>query len=179
MVNSLEQDIVALYNRDLTASLSINEIARSLKKTYPYIYKKVNSLIQKEILKRTVIGRSHVCTINLQSELAILLLSINEVQKKQDLKKTSKEFRFIADILENEADNIITAVRIRQKIILVTSKPKHINIPQAVFMDKRTFLAYLVEEDMADHAILYSCEQFFNCIKELEPKLRTKRLRQR
>ena len=87
--NRLELDIISLYDNNLKSLFSINQISKKLDKKYPYINKKVKQLIKSDILQKINFGRSHLCSINLDSDRAIILLSLNEIRKKE---------RFLCDL---------------------------------------------------------------------------------
>ncbi|MBU1975033.1 MAG: hypothetical protein KKG59_01375 [Nanoarchaeota archaeon] len=182
--NTLEQEIIGLYNADMTAAYSINEIATRLKKKYPYINKKVSRLIEKKVLNKTVIGRSYLCSINLDCDEAILLLSYNDMESKREfLGKNKKLASFLDHLDTNKKRFLIKAcVFINDVLIVVTDgsalalaaqalKPKS---QKTMFLDEDMFLSYLVDHANKDHVVLYSFERYYEYIKEIEGKLRLK-----
>ena len=76
--NKLELDIIRIFNRDITALLSINQIAHKLKKAYPHINAKVNDLINEGILNKRQIGRSYLCSVNLDNDKCVELARAND-----------------------------------------------------------------------------------------------------
>ncbi|MBU1030275.1 MAG: hypothetical protein KKB65_03515 [Nanoarchaeota archaeon] len=84
---NIDTEIISIFAENITEFLSILQIAKKLNKPYSYIHKKINEFLKLEILKKIVLGRAHLCTINLQSEDAVLLLSMYELEKKKSLLK--------------------------------------------------------------------------------------------
>lgn len=181
--NSLEQEIIGLYNAELTASYSINEIAKRLNKTYPYIYKKVSMLISQGILKKVVIGRSYLCSINFSNDTAILLLSLNEVSKKKRLLRNNPRISALLQHLETKKKQykLQSVVKVKDRLLIISSlKSLGARLsPRPIMLNENSFQEYLVQhkEATSDHVVLYSCEKYFECVKEVEGKLRLKNSR--
>ena len=185
IVSKVEQDVVELFNRDITQILSINQIAKSLEKAYPHINSKVNNLIDLNVLKKMQAGRSYLCSLNLKSSLAIALLSFDEAVKKQKLEKKHTE-------IFNELNNIVKEFKVytvffsKKKIYFVLD---HIYDKEAIknnsklskkekteFLTLKDFQKLLLEKpELLKHkTIIYSCEKFFELTNEIFPKLMNK-----
>jgi hypothetical protein len=89
--NTLESEILRLYADNLVNLFSINQIAKKLSRKYPYINKKVGMLISSGILKKIVVGRSHLCSLNLDNPKTVLALAMAELE----LQKSIPELRRI------------------------------------------------------------------------------------
>ena len=83
--NRLEKEILGIFDRDIYSLLSINQISKKLHKAYPYINAKVNELIKEGVLNKSQIGRSYLCSLNLNSEKTIALLSLMGTEKKEKI----------------------------------------------------------------------------------------------
>lgn len=68
--NETYLQVVKLYSKNYVDLLSINEIAKRIGKKYPYVHKKVHEMIESGILNMTQLGRSYLCSINLENEVA-------------------------------------------------------------------------------------------------------------
>jgi hypothetical protein len=122
--NDLEIEIIELYRKDITRLLSINQIAKELKKTYPYIHKKMTSFLKEGIFSQTKIGNSLLCSINLDNEDAIILLSINEsLNKKKTLEKNKNLELLSKKLLENTNEEFMqqfqTIIYSKDRILFV------------------------------------------------------------
>lgn len=178
--NQLENDIIGIFNRDPTLFLSINQISKRLKKAYPHINSKVNALIKQGILNKTLVGRSCLCSINLQSDKAIVLLSYNEIEKKEsylhsfenaesilsELRKIKSDFQVYTIFVQNKQICFVID-HIYDKEAIKNSFPS-IRRLKPVFMSKSDFQKR-VESDksfITDPIVLYSPEAYYELISE-------------
>lgn len=179
--NDLEIEIIELFRQDITILLSINQIAKNLGKSYPYIYKKVISFIEQGILNKTTIGSSSLCSINLQSEEAIILLSINEIlHKKKVLEKDDKIKATIFKIREiGKEIPIQTSILVDDKIVLVTDnkfyqRALHKEFSGAIILTKIEFQDRVLEDYNPTHTLLYQNEKYYEIMGEIERELKIK-----
>jgi hypothetical protein len=188
--NELEQEIISLYAKDISSLYSINQIAHKLKKKYPYINKKVSQLIEDEIFTKTIAGRSYLCSLNLRNDETLYLLILREIKnKKVALKKNPLLFEF-SDYLTkiSRVINISVAIESRGKITFVFEKKDDINLFEKAFLketakgysiecaDKQCFLQELLDnqELQQSHTILHGYERYYECLREIEDKLKLK-----
>jgi DNA-binding Lrp family transcriptional regulator len=170
----LEQEIIGLYNADIGGAYSINEIARRLNRAYPYIHKKVSELLAQGILTEVTIGKSHLCSVNLANDDAILLLSLNESSKKKEAFKKDLHLKTLIHNLEETNDKIATIIKTRAGIIIVAESDFTLKIPTAKVFSVQAFKeSYLLDEDARKtHIVLYSFERYFQIMKDIQGKLR-------
>lgn len=190
--NELEQEIISLYSKDISSLYSINQIAHRLGKKYPYINKKVSILIKNNIFRKTIIGRSYLCSLNLKNDETIYLLILNEIRKKQRELELDSNLQQVIDYV-NKAKKIINLQLVikskekgKEKIIFVLDKPE----------DKEQFEKAIVKQAMKDyqteiytkenflkellinkhlqesHVILHGYETYYEYIKEIEDELK-------
>ncbi len=191
MVGSkLDQEIISIYNRDITALKSINQISHILNKSYPNINYKVNSLISKGILNKKEIGRSYLCSINLDSDKAVLLLSLNEVSKRdRKIKKLGKNFIEDIKTIRSEFD-IYTIILKKNKLFFVLDHihdqeaiknlfPK-LNRFELIFLTKKEFKQYLIQnKDFLQRATVLCCyESYYELLSEVYNRMMALRLSQ-
>ncbi len=175
--NKLEQEIIGLYTENLVNLFSINEISKKLNKKYPYINKKVTQLINRGILKKIVVGRSYLCSLNLENEKTILLLTLCQINKKQSNSNTLKEY-----IIKNNLESTIHSVVSYNNnlVVIVNSLRERKTIlkefPKAIIIHKTEFMDMLLEtpELFRDHLVLYGYERFFELILVIKEELKTK-----
>lgn len=163
----LDQEIIGLYDSNLLNLFSINEISKRLGKKYPYINKKVTSLIEKGILKKIVVGRSHLCSLNLENERTILLLALNEINKQTNDTKVIKDF-----IKKHNLDlTIHSVVKFQDKSIFILNNLRDRRkierfFENAIALDKTEFIDMLIEDSslFSEHTVVYGYERFFELI---------------
>ena len=188
--NELEQEIISLYSKDISSLYSINQIAHRLGKKYPYINKKVTILIKNKIFKKTIIGRSYICSLNLNNDETIYLLILNEIKKKKAEIELDPHLTKILDYI-NKAKKIINlplVLKSKNKILFVLNKAEDKEqfekaIVKAVMQNYKTeiqtreeFLKELLKnKDLQEnHVILHGYEKYYEHIKEIEDELKLK-----
>lgn len=186
--NALEQEIIGLYNVDINSMYSINQIASLLNKKYPYINKKVTFLIEQNIFKMTIVGRSHLCSLNLKNEETIFTLILNEIKrKKAALEKNSSLNKIMGYIerLSKTADLRIVLKNEDSIIFISENKEKCDNVSKGVlkqafynykseFLTKDEFLKKLLNDNSLHQkkVILYGFEKYYEYIREIEDELK-------
>jgi len=166
--NKLELEIISLYDSNLLNLLSIKQIAKKLNKKYPYINKKVTELLKEGILKKIVVGKSYLCSLNFENNETVLLLSLLEFQKKRRLD--------VAEIEEWIKQNMLRmtthcVVYHKNKHVFVVENLRDRRELQKVFkdcvvVDKREFLDLLCEEQelFTKHTVIYGVQRFFELL---------------
>lgn len=169
---------------------SINQIASKLNKKYPYINKKVTSLVANNIFKMTVVGRSHLCSLNLKNEETVHALILNEIRRKnKELGKEDalKKITEYVDKISRTAD-LKVVLKLKKTILFVLeNKESRDSINRGVlkqalhnyeseFLTKREFLRRLVEDESLskDRIILYGFEKYYELIRVVEDELKLK-----
>jgi DNA-binding Lrp family transcriptional regulator len=167
--NRIEQEIIGVFNKDVGASYSINEIAKILDKQYPYVHKKVTEFLKEGILNETIVGRSHLCSINLSSDVAILLLSLNEEKKKRDLLKKEPRLKEIISLLSSDA-HIRSIVKVDGRIVGLVDDAHTSEIASVSLLGKEDFKELLFKQ--RDVVVLFGFETYFRALKDIQGKLR-------
>ena len=177
--NLLEQKIIGIFNKDITKLYSINSISKLLKTSYPHINQKVNSLIKDGIIKKITIGKSHMCSMDLKSDLAISYLSIDEInnKKKKLITKSIKEFS--KSLIETKkTKNIIFSnktlyVLIDEEDKKYFSRFKKEFQKNIIFANEQEFKEILLKDSkiVKDHIILQSYESYFKLLKEIHGQM--------
>ena len=167
--NRLEQQIIQLYDTNLVNLFSINQISKQLKKKYPYINKKVSELISKDIIKKIVVGRSYLCSLNLENPKTVVLLALNEMGKK----KPTNAAEIISYAEKNKLTLIVlTIIESNKKLLFVVDnisdrRPIQRQFPDAEVIDKQGLLDMLSDNNelFRSHTIIYGYENFFSLMK--------------
>ena len=186
--NELEQDIISLYSKDISSLYSINQIAHKLGKKYPYINKKVTLLIKNNIFRKTVIGRSYLCSLNLGNDETIYLLILNEIHRKANELKQNPGLQEVIDYVDKAKKliNLQLVLKSRDRILFVLDKPEEKEqfekaiLKQAMkgykteIHTKESFLKEMLKtkELHEKHTILHGYEKYYEYIKEIEDELK-------
>jgi hypothetical protein len=186
--NELEQEIISLYSKDISSLYSINQIAGKLGKKYPYINKKVTRLIKSQIFKKTIIGRSYLCSLNLGNDETIYLLILNEIHRKANELKQNPGLQQTMEYVEKARKliNLQLVIKSNDKVLFVLDKPddkeqfEKAIVKQAMkdykaeIHTKESFLKKLLsdKELHAKHTILHGYERYYEYIREIEDELK-------
>ena len=150
-----EVSIVKLFCRDLAKELTIRRISQLLKKSYAFTNKEVWKVINKGVLNKKEIGKSIICSINLNNELTKALLAFNSSLEKQQ-KFPDKSFPELKDAL--------TAFYSKNKLYVVTEKKTPIK--NAKMLSKEEFLAQIKQIGL-DNLIVYGYEKYWELIGDI------------
>lgn len=188
--NDLEQEIISLYAKDISSLYSINQIAHRLGKKYPYINKKVSALIKNNIFKKTIIGRSYLCSLNLRNDETIYLLILNEIRKKKTELELDKNLQPVIEYISKakKITNLHLALKSREKIIFVLPAAEEkeqfekalvkeaMNGYKTEIHTKQSFLKELLDnkELQEKHVILHGYEKYYDYLREIEDELKLK-----
>ncbi len=152
-----EQEILSAYSENPKGIYSINEIAKRLGKAYPHVHKTVRMLIDKGVLKRHEVGRSHLCSINFEDKRAILLLALNHTSKYETLPEDVKQRA--AELLHVPHDIIVYHETKKRLYTVGGTTPTHTLHAQEL-LDM-----LLADEDFyANHTVLSGYENFYALI---------------
>ena len=118
-MDALTLQILELFKNTPAQALTIHHTSKLLKRTYPFVYKKVNQLIASNILNRKEVGRAHEVWPNLKNERTVLYFALNDEQQKERYLKRSSIRGALQDLVEKIKRN--SAV---QAIVLFGSHAK-------------------------------------------------------
>ena len=188
--NDLEQEIIGLYIDDISSLYSINQIATSLGKKYPYINKKVTNLIQNKIFKKTIIGRSHLCSLNLSNDETVYLLILAEIRKKKKALEKNPSLNTLLEYI-HKAKRVVSihlAIMHQKKLMFVLEDEKEKEQLNNAFV-KQAAQGYQIEmytkesfsqeilknkELQEQHTILLGYEKYYEYVKNIEDELKLK-----
>ncbi len=177
MSGKVEEQIISIFNRDITQLLSINQISKILKKAYPHINSKVNQMISEQVLSKTNIGRSYFCSINLESSKSIALLSLAESEKKiedglkKELKNIKSEFLiYTVFMAKNRVYFVLDHLHDREAI---KKKLKSLKKYELLFFSKDEFKNLVLSKPgiLVETVVLYSPEKYYELLSEINKQL--------
>lgn len=102
-MDRLTIEIIGLYDSEPELKLNINQIAKKLSRTYPFVHKRVGQMVGEGILNRSVFGKSGVISLNLKNDKTKSLLSLYSVSKREGLNKRVANIlnEFVERVKEN------------------------------------------------------------------------------
>ncbi|MBW2970613.1 hypothetical protein KY320_00470 [Candidatus Woesearchaeota archaeon] len=169
-----------LFSKDIVAYFSINQIAKLIGKTYPYVNKRVGYLIEEGILKKNVVGASHLCSVNFSNDKAIVLLSLVEIEKRDRFWNTRQELQKAFELIvkDNEERVFHCVLMHKKQLIFVVDDSKckvKIEGYDTKCVDKPGFKKLLLEGAiLQDHTIISGFERYFEFIRGVERELKLK-----
>lgn len=116
-----DAQILVLFFRQPTLVLSIHKISLILKKPYPYTYKKVKDILQRGILHQQKAGNAILCSLNLDSPLALHYLGI--VQKQPNIPELASLRRQLLSQAETGATPLLLYHTKTRRLLLVHDSP--------------------------------------------------------
>ncbi|NOZ81524.1 MAG: winged helix-turn-helix domain-containing protein [DPANN group archaeon] len=180
--NRLDLAILQLFLRNTYLRLSINEIARRLGRQYPNINRKVNELLQEDILLKQVIGRSHLCSLNLDNPRTRLLMGLIELRRlEQEQPKEAKALRErVRELRRHHPINF--ALLKGREIFLCIQRNTPRKGPRSLAADGAWQIRSIPSADMsrhllehslfADHHLIYGFDRYYEFINDHEQELR-------
>jgi len=110
----LELKIVDLLAKDVEKRFTINEIAKTLEEFYSFVHRTVNKLSKDGVVIKTKVGKSYLCSLNLENEKTATLIQLSEIEKRESLYTANKELKLILEdfikTLESHHKKIITII---------------------------------------------------------------------
>jgi hypothetical protein len=188
--NKLEQQILEVFDRDYSQLFSINQISKKLNRSYPHINAKVNNLISEGVISTANVGRSILCSLNLDNEKSIALLILENAGKKERaFAKIRNRKGFLDEIRTiKEEFNVDTIFLAGRDLIFVIDNPhdreaiknmfSEIKQFSLVFCSKAGFKEYLIKDPAAisSHIVLYSYERYFESVSSVKSEIIARKL---
>lgn len=176
-----EQELLGLFASDVTAAYSIHQIAQTLEKAYPHINQKVNSLIATGVLRRTVVGRAHLCSIDLQDPLARNLLARRAIERLRN-HAANAQLRRALDVLASQrhAGAIRCTLLHDKQVIVILDRYEDravLDIPDTLKIEYHTIASWQERllrsfEDCKDPLLLTGFEGYYALLADIDSALR-------
>jgi hypothetical protein len=163
---AVEHDIVKLFDSNLRGFYTINAIAAKLGKAYPYVHRKVHSLLALGVLRSVQVGNSHCCTINLRNRRAVLYLTELELEKRSHLPAQTQE---LTRQLETDGTLAIETVVYGNNTVYVLGSGNYPGTKTITAHDLKELL--LTTDLFKHHTVLYGYERFFTHLASIQADL--------
>ncbi len=164
----IELDIVRLYDSNLRGFFTISQMASKLGKAYPYVHRKVHSLLNLGVLRSVPVGGSHCCTLNLRNRRTVLYLTELELEKRAKLPASVQE---LARALERDGMlSVDTVVYGAGQTYIVGSG----SYPGTRTVSAEQLKQLILTTDLFHtHTVLYGYERFFAHLASMQHELDT------
>ena len=93
-------------------SFTINQIAIQLNESYSFVNRIITKMITENLILKEKIGHSLLCRLNTENDKIRVLISLNEVNKKQEFLNKNKELKLITDEIISKIKNKVMSVAI-------------------------------------------------------------------
>ena len=105
----LELKIVDLLLRNKEKDFTIHEISKTLKQHYSLVHRFIEKLAKDNILVKKKIGKAYICSLNLENEKTHIILTLSEIERKEEFYSKNKEIRLILEDLVNSLKEVFRA----------------------------------------------------------------------
>lgn len=166
---NVDIEIVELFSENLVASFSINQISKLIKKKYAYVNKRVSHLLKLGILRKRVVGSSHLCSLDLHNEKTVVLLTLVSIEKRDKFLKRRKQVQIQLEKIKQNRKEILCAVANKDRTIVVADRDQ--DIKGIEYMSRSDFLNFLLNDKAQ---VIFGFERYFEMIMEVEKELRLK-----
>jgi len=86
-------------------TFTINQIAIQLNESYSFVNRTVTKMTAENLILKEKIGHSFLCKLNTKNDKTRILMSLNEVNRKQEFLNKNKELKLIADEILSKIKN--------------------------------------------------------------------------
>ena len=155
-------DIIKHFERDPKSTITINKLAKTLKKSYGWTHKHANELIQEKILNAEEIGASTTLSLNFASNKTIGLLALATIERSErQLHGRETVNKAIKVILQHTtADTVCILVDEKDNITLVSHNQHRTHIIAGHDVDTADVHSFKPFQHLND-SITYGFEAFW------------------
>ncbi len=94
---NLTLKIVNFLSKNREKIFTINEISKELKQYYSYVNRVIDRLAKDRVIVRNKAGKAYLCTLNFENEKTLTLLSLSEIESKDEFYTKNKELKIILE----------------------------------------------------------------------------------
>lgn len=159
-------NIIRLFCRDLTKEITIRQISKLIKKSYAYTNKEVWDLINKEVLNKKEIGKSIICSLNINNELTKALLAFNSFLEKQEYLQNKSRLKQEIERLIKDQKEVYTIFLSNKKLFIVCYDKSLLKNLKAKILTKQEFDSSLKNIGL-DNLIVYGFEKYWEFVGDI------------
>ena len=177
LLGEVDRDVLELFSQNVVASYSINQIAKKLNKSYPYVNKRVSALLDDGILQKRVVGSAHLCSLNFFNDSCIALLSLVEIEKRDAaIKKNRALDMALSWVKEHPKLRGYECMVVSERTVFLVGdeKPRRkLEGMHQKLISEDQFKNMLEQgKVLKEHVILAGFEAYFMMVREIEAELR-------
>ncbi|MFH0869549.1 MAG: hypothetical protein V1866_00650 [archaeon] len=165
---SEQSSIIGVLSKGFNRELTINQLSKSIKKSYAFTNQHAHALMKSNILNRKAVGSAILCLLNLKNEETIAHLVFNSMgEKKRFLDSLPEQKRTaINDLLSKLEDRCIFLEKNKLTIISESKEPLAAKLPgfSISTITKPEFERKAKSIDFEALVILANHEQFWKTI---------------
>jgi predicted nucleotidyltransferase len=117
----LELKIIDLLAKNVERRFTINEMAKNLGEFYSFVHRIVDRLTKDGVIIKNKVGKSYICSLNLENEKTLALLQLAEIEKVKQFYAVNKGLKLI---LEDFVELIKSELKNRAAVVLFGSYAK-------------------------------------------------------
>lgn len=106
--------IVDFLARNMDEKFTINKVAKAVGEHYSLVHRTINKLVNEKVVIRTKVGKSYLCSLNLENEKSLTLIQLSEIEKRNEFYEKNKKLKLILEDFVNsvksQSKNIISIV---------------------------------------------------------------------
>jgi hypothetical protein len=130
-VTELAFCIIEELAKDIKKAQTINQIAKRVNKAYPNVYTTTKHLIDLNILRKEIVGKAHLCRLNLDNPTTLLYISL--------VKAREFEQRSNPTIQQKYPQDSLLVWNYENQKIQITHHPQTDSLTLADFLNKKNF----------------------------------------
>lgn len=108
----LELKIVNLLAKDIEKKFTINEIAKNINEYYSFVHRTVNKMVKDNVIIKNRVGKSYLCSLNIENEKTLALIQLSEIEKKNEFYNINKELKLILEDFIKSTESKIDIISI-------------------------------------------------------------------
>ena len=143
-------EIIRIFSEEFARELTINQIAKLLKKSYAFTNRYTHELIASKILNKKIVGSSILCSLNMRNEETIGTLVLNSIIKRKDFFDKSRQ-----------NVNVPSVSPFFGGCLFISKNKKYALVQNEISVEEKKKL---------DGAVLISFEEFRKNVRELDFK---------
>ncbi len=190
----IELKIIDFLIGNADKNFTINEIAKNLNEFYSFVHRIINRLTEEGVIIKNKIGKSYICSLNLENEKTLALLNLAEIEKRDEFYNKNKELKLIledfvksirlldknaivvlfgsyaknAAIKKSDIDILIISKKINVEKLVRESYAKYGREINPIIMSKDNFKkqreSNIIKEITKNHYVLCNSEEFVRCV---------------
>lgn len=144
--------LLEAFAGDVRRSHTINQLALSSGKPYPNTHATATHLLEEGILRREIVGRGHLCSLNLSNDKTLLYLSLLQARKRDALLKRSLADRKLLPLIDSASARlgILLAWRRTDDLLIITARAPDPGLARAFPLPATAMAlkAFLADEEL-------------------------------